>query len=100
MDAIISFIKSVIDWILWFFPALFSGELFELLGRVFRNLALSALSSLFDLFPADSGASVFDPYCGALNWLVPVDYAVGCLGVIVSAIAIKMASGWILRFLW
>ena len=97
--AIYHLINDVFQWFLWFFPSLFNGDLIKLLGSMIRNVGYAAFSGVFSLLPA-ARVSVFDPYCGSLNWLIPVDYSIGCLAIIVSAIGLKMASGWILRWLW
>ena len=99
LHALWNLVVGIFQWLAWFFPAIFNGELFDLMGRVIRNLGVSALSSLFGLFP-NVDTSVFAPYSGAVNWLIPVDYSIGCVAVIVTALGIKMASGWILRWLW
>jgi len=92
-------IADVINWIMWFLPALFTGEVFELFGRVIRNVGAKFFSSMFDLLPVPD-VSVFTPYSGFLNWLIPVDYAIGSVSIIVAAITLKMVIGWALRWLW
>jgi len=99
MSSILGILTTVIHWIIWFFTSLFNGDLFTLLGSMLRNLAVQALANVFNLLPSPD-TSVFDPYCGSVNWLIPIDFSIGCLSIIVAALAIKMASGWILRWLW